>query len=253
MNFAAINVALYDLAAGGGRWAMTERGARHVGRGPNRLTVGPSRLIWDGEALVADIDEISAPLPRRVRGRVTLRPDVIHDTVFNLDAAGHHRWHPWAPSARVDVVFERPDLVWSGRGYADFNAGTVPLEDDFSRWDWSRAHDGERTLILYHAEARASGTASLALAADMACITALAPPPRHPLPRGLWRLPQETGSATTPVLLRRLEDTPFYARGLVRGSFGGHEVVAMHETLDLDRFRTPIVQAMLPFRMPRRG
>jgi carotenoid 1,2-hydratase len=27
----------------------------------------------------------------------------------------------------------------------------------------------------------------------------------------------------------------------------------MHESLDLGRFRQPIVQAMLPFRMPRRG
>jgi carotenoid 1,2-hydratase len=26
----------------------------------------------------------------------------------------------------------------------------------------------------------------------------------------------------------------------------------VHESLDLDRFRSPVVQAMLPFRMPRR-
>jgi carotenoid 1,2-hydratase len=30
-------------------------------------------------------------------------------------------------------------------------------------------------------------------------------------------------------------------------------VVAMHESLSLDRFMRPWVQAMLPFRMPRRA
>jgi carotenoid 1,2-hydratase len=30
-------------------------------------------------------------------------------------------------------------------------------------------------------------------------------------------------------------------------------VVAMHETLDLRRLTMPVVQAMLPWRMPRRG
>jgi carotenoid 1,2-hydratase len=129
----------------------------------------------------------------------------------------------------------------------------VPLAQDFRRWDWSRAHDGDRTLILYHAEAREGGAASLALAACAAGIRAIPAPPRHQLPRGLWRLARETGSETKPSLAHTLEDTPFYARGLVRGRIDGHDTLAMHETLDLDRFRAPIVQAMLPFRMPRRG
>ena len=44
-----------------------------------------------------------------------------------------------------------------------------------------------------------------------------------------------------------LEDTPFYARSvLVNGSD-----LTMHESLSLDRFRSPWVQVMLPFRMPR--
>jgi carotenoid 1,2-hydratase len=31
----------------------------------------------------------------------------------------------------------------------------------------------------------------------------------------------------------------------------GQDATAMHESLSLDRFRSPIVQMMLPFRMPR--
>jgi carotenoid 1,2-hydratase len=231
---------------------MTERGARHVAREPQRLAVGPSRLVWQGDTLVAEIDEITAPIPRRLRGRIVLRPDATHDTVFNLDAGLRHRWHPWAPSAHVEVTFEQPRIAWSGRGYADANWGTVPLARDFRRWDWSRAHAGERTLILYHAAARDGGTASLALAADASGISAIPSPPRHALPRGLWRLARETGSETKPSVAHTLEDTPFYARGLVRGRIDGHDTLAVHETLDLDRFRAPIVQAMLPFRMPRR-
>jgi carotenoid 1,2-hydratase len=54
-------------------------------------------------------------------------------------------------------------------------------------------------------------------------------------------------------VLRSLEDGPFYTRSLVESRWYGRTVVAVHESLDLDRFVRPAVQAMLPFRMPRRG
>jgi carotenoid 1,2-hydratase len=50
-----------------------------------------------------------------------------------------------------------------------------------------------------------------------------------------------------------LEDTPFYARAVLDARVCGEPVVAMHETLDVDRLATRAVQSMLPFRMPRRG
>jgi carotenoid 1,2-hydratase len=49
-----------------------------------------------------------------------------------------------------------------------------------------------------------------------------------------------------------LEDAPFYSRSLLRTSLYGEPADAIHESLDLNRFRAPLVQAMLPFRMPRR-
>ena len=55
-------------------------------------------------------------------------------------------------------------------------------------------------------------------------------------------------------VLRTLEDTPFYARTLIEMQGGhGRLVPAVHETLDVPRLVSPLVQAMLPFRMPRRG
>ena len=50
---------------------------------------------------------------------------------------------------------------------------------------------------------------------------------------------------------RTLEDAPFYARSQLSARLFGETVDVMHESLSLDRFRRPIVQAMLPFRMPR--
>ena len=52
-------------------------------------------------------------------------------------------------------------------------------------------------------------------------------------------------------MVRTLEDAPFYARSLVAAKLLGESVILMHESLSLDRFRMPVVQAMLPFRMPR--
>ena len=84
-------------------------------------------------------------------------------------------------------------------------------------------------------------------------------PARHTLPRTGWGIhrtvrtePASAGGAPATVL-RTLEDTPFYARSLVRTRLGGEAVDAMHETLSATRFGTAWVQALLPWRMPRRA
>jgi carotenoid 1,2-hydratase len=50
-----------------------------------------------------------------------------------------------------------------------------------------------------------------------------------------------------------LEDTPFYARSNVAGRLLGENILAFHESLDLDRFDSRWVEVLLPFRMPRRA
>lgn len=252
----ALNVALYG--ADGRRWAMTERGAPGLQRSASALEIGPSRMAWDGTALTIEIEEVTAPWSRRVRGTVRVVPTALHDESFALDAAGRHRWTPIAPCARVEVDLESPRSHWQGPGYFDRNDGSAPLEADFRRWDWSRAHSADgSTAVLYDVTRRDGSTHGLALRFDprRAGSTAFEPPPEASLPRSAWGLQRGTRSdpGASPRIVQRLEDGPFYTRSVVASQLMGQPVTAMHESLDLRRFASPVVQAMLPFRMPRRS
>jgi carotenoid 1,2-hydratase len=249
----AINVALYGAA--GKRWTMTERARRHLRRSAHEFVVGPSRLAWDGSALTLELDEIGAPIPQRVRGRVRVHPAGLTRFVTRLDDDGRHRWGPIAPVARVEVEFDAPRLRWQGHAYVDSNDGDEPIDRPFVEWDWARAalHDG-RTAVVYDVRQKARPDRVLALrfAADGA-VDGFDAPPRQRLPRTGWRLEPSMRSDTAASRLQVLEDTPFYARAVLDATLAGERVVAMHETLDLRRLAMPVVQAMLPWRMPRRS
>ncbi len=251
MRHCTLNVALYGRPGG---WAMTERGAASVERDATRLRIGPSGLRWDGEVLVFTLQERSMPWGRRISGEVRVRPEALTGFAAEIDGAGRHRWRPMSPRARVEVALGRPGLAWSGTGYLDSNDGDEPLEAGFRRWDWCRAPlDGGDTAILYDTEPRVGPARSLALriAADGG-VARFAPPPVVALPRSRWRLPRftraEGGDAR---VVRGLVDAPFYARSVIRTRLLGERAEAVHESVDLDRFRAPWTQAMLPFRMPR--
>jgi carotenoid 1,2-hydratase len=252
LNHCALNVALYG--DGGKRWALTERGRAAVQRAPDALVIGPSALAWDGRALTIEVDEITAPFPARLRGRVRLRPEPLVARTFPLDAAARHRWTPLAPCARVEVDFARPRLRWSGAGYLDANAGDAPLERDFDGWHWSRASAGGRTTVFYDVASRDLRRTTLALRFDASgAMRTLEPPPVAPLPPTLWRIPRaaRADAGSDAIVLRTLEDTPFYSRSLVAARVLGEAVTAVHESLALDRFRRGWVRLLLPFRMPR--
>jgi len=250
----AINVSLYQ----GGRkhWAMTERGRASLQRSAAHLQLGPSQLCWERDTLVLRLDEITAPWPRRLRGEVRLHPSAVQAQAHALDAQGLHRWWPVAPCAQVEVDLASPALRWRGRGYLDSNRGDAPLEAAFREWHWSRAalNNGDGA-VMYDALRRDGSRASLALHfAQYGQMTALQAPPPATLAPSNWRLARRTRSdADTAAAVRRtLEDGPFYVRSLVDSQWLGEPVCAVHESLNLDRFRKPWVQAMLPFRMPRR-
>ena len=236
---------------------MTERGRSRLQRSRETLAIGPSRLHWDGSALTITIDEVTAPWPSRLRGTVRLVPAALHAESFALDAAGRHRWSPIAPCARVEVDLDSPRSRWSGPGYLDSNRGTAPLEADFRRWDWSRARaaDGS-TAVLYDVTRRDGSELGLALRFDPRSARAepFEAPPRVPLARSAWGIARGTRSegGNAAFVKRPLEDGPFYARAVVESRLFGAAASAVHESLDLDRFASPWVQAMLPFRMPRR-
>ncbi len=253
-NFCALNIALYG--EGGKRWALTERSRGALHRTPTSLAIGPSDLTWDGSSLAVRIDEVTSPLPSRIRGVVRLHPSTPTGRTFALDAAGRQRWSPLAPCSRVEVVLERPGLRWSGPAYLDSNAGDAPLEQDFVRWDWSRAGIRNGTAILYDVTRRNGDHFSLALNCNAAGhVAEFAPPPRVALaPGAIWRIERTTRAESDhrPAIVRTLEDTPFYARSVVATHLLNQPVTAMHESLSLDRFRSGWVQMLLPFRMPRR-
>ena len=234
---------------------MTERGAGALQRNANFLAIGPSTLSWDGSGLTVRIEEISVPFPRRIRGTVRLHAPAIETRVVSLDSAGRHQWRPIAPCARVEVDLQTPDLSWSGPGYFDTNFGERPLEADFSRWDWSRARVPGGTAVLYDV-VRRDGPLRLAMRYDdNGGVDDFVPSPAVTLRRTAWRVPRRVccDSGSSPSVVETLENTPFYARSIVAAEIRGSPVMAMHESLLLDRFRSPWVQAMLPFRMPRVG
>jgi carotenoid 1,2-hydratase len=150
---------------------------------------------------------------------------------------------------------QEPRISWTGPGYLDMNAGDRPLEQGFRSWDWSRTDLGGETAILYDTGGHDGAGLSIAVGIGPdGSVREIPAPPRVSLPAtAIWRI--ERGTRCEPGLSasieRTLEDTPFYARSLVRTQLLGRPVIAMHESLSLTRFASPWVQLLLPFRMPR--
>jgi carotenoid 1,2-hydratase len=269
----AVNLAIYDRTSP--RWVFTESPAQALRRDPSSLAIGRSTLRWEGDALVLDIDELTSPIGvgRRVRGRVTLHPEVMPATVVHLDPRGRHRWQPIAPVARAEASFEAPSLRFRGSAYHDANWGDEPLEAAFRRWDWSRAELGAargagRAHLLYDAELRDGTAIDRAFEADTHGLhehthegspraregltrAVLPPTPVFRMPRATRVDVSAAGREGAAQVLRTLEDTPFYSRSILKTRLRGEEVVSVHESLDLDRFTSRVVQLMLRFRMRR--
>ncbi len=234
---------------------MTERGRTAVARSATTLRIGRSTLAWDATGLTIEIDEITAPIPARLRGTVRITAAAFENRRLTLDQAGRHRWSPIAPCARAEVAFTTPARRWSGPAYFDTNDGDAPLERDFAHWHWCRAPLGDGGTAVLYEVARRDGTGlSLAMRyARSGGVADFEPPPPAPLPPSRWGVARPTRAEGGARVLRTLEDAPFYSRSVLATTLLGQPVTAIHESLSLDRFATPWVQAMLPFRIPRRG
>lgn len=231
---------------------MTERGVRSLRQRPDELCIGPSSARWDGGTLEFRIDERASPWPFPARGIVRVIPTLQVDRHFDLDRDGRHRWFPIAPAARVEVRLDSPGLRWNGSGYCDSNTGDEPLEDRVKSWHWSRCNLPGASLVLYDVEEQSGQERTLALRfANDGRVEELASPPKVNLARSGWRLSRMTRSDGGASIEQTLEDTPFYVRSVLNTQLFGHKTSGIHESLYLDRFRSPLVQAMLRFRMRR--
>ncbi len=258
LDHAAMNVALYRR--GSRVWSLNERGRREVHRDAASLTLGASTVRWERDALVVSLHERTTPfLPARVFGdarvvgTVRLCPRARVDVAHALDREGLHRWWPVAPLARVEVELAEPRLRWSGHGYHDANAGDGPLEETFLAWDWARAATPDGAAIVYDAVTLDGRRAPHARRVTLdGRVEPLEAPVRAPLAPTAWGLARATRADQGRARVQRtLEDTPFYARSVLSTRLLGHDVPAVHESLDLARFARPWVQALLPFRTRR--
>jgi len=249
LDFSAMNVALHSGSAN--RWVLTERGRASVARSAEHVAIGTSDMTWQGDDLVVRVDEHSAPWRERVRGTIRLVPLAQSELVVELDPDGLHTWSPRIPIASVEVDFEEPRVRFRGTGYFDMNRGACPLEDTFASWSWSRVSDGERVAIAYDVALREGTTRARAFGGargqELSGALHDTVVDLRKTRFGLTRTAR--GEAGPIALVRTLEDGPFYARSIVSTTLAGSRAIGMHETVSLDRFRSPWVRFLVPFRM----
>lgn len=252
-NHCAVNVVLFGR--GGKRWAMTERGASSLNRATDFYQLGASRAEVTQDGMVIHIDETCVPLPTALKGTVRVTFDAVNHTAFYLDSMKRHVWRPIAPCAAINVDFSSPRQSWSGRAYVDSNWGAEPVEDRFEGWQWSRAERRDSTCVYYDVIEKNGATHSIACAFGRdGSVSALPIAGLHTASKTGWRMVRPYRSeAGEHGLIATVEDTPFYARSLVAQIIDGEKVTAIHESLSATRFASPIVQLMLPWRMPRRN
>ena len=252
-NFCAINVALYTPTKK--YWTMTERGRNAIHRTANQFTIGPSQLSWQDNTLTITINERVPLLGQRVQGSIKVHTEQLFNHVASLDDQQKHRWGPIAPSSRVEVSFNKPNLNWIGNAYFDSNEGDEAINKPFSEWDWSRSHlkDGS-TAVIYDVRQKNGVEKVLATKFNVDGSTEdFLAPKRVELRKTGWRIQRNMRSDLDQEVsvINTLEDTPFYARSMIASKLLGEDVVSMHETLNIKRLESGIVQCMLPWRMPR--
>jgi len=256
-NHCAVNIAIYGRP--GKRWAMTERSASALNCSRDSICVGPSSLRWMGDHLSFELDEITVPIPSRIRGQIRLYPESRNDLQFMLDNRGMHHWQPIFPRARVEINLCKPGLKWRGDAYFDSNHGAAPLEDDFIGWHWSRASTPENgTTLVYDRNLVQQGRRCLGVHFDRhGSASAFQPCAETRLPAtSIWRIERAARNSPQQRLgdrVETLEDTPFYARSLLSIEQQGQAQTAVHESLSMTRFKQSWVRLLLPFKMPRRG
>ena len=254
VDHSCLNIALYGKGA---RWVMTERGVGDTVQERDSLVIGPSAMRWDKDRLIIDIEErdirLGIPWRRRVKGQIILTPEMLNERSFKLDPQGNHHWRAIAPRAAVEVKMQMPDISWNGSAYLDSNHGSEPIENGFQSWHWSRAHVAKQVAVIYEGKRRDGSHFASALRFDSSGTPVEVELPLvAPMPRTYWGMERQTradrGHAS---VIKTWEDSPFYARTALSARLWGEPVVAIQESISLDRLINPVVQFMLPYKLPR--
>ncbi len=253
-NYCALNIAFHENQKK--YWCMTERSAKHVYRSSEIFEMANSSITWNGSYLEFKIQEYTVPLPSKVSGVVRVHPHYINTNNYFLEDSQKHAWCPIAPCSHVEVEMQRPNFQWHATGYFDSNWGAEPLENGFRSWNWSctKMNEEER-VIQYHTVNRNNTNTDLGFHfASDGKITAREQQIAKILPETkIWRVPRKAyvEDDRNVNVLKTLEDTPFYSRSVLNSETQDKSILTIHESLELDRFKKPLTQFMLPFRMPR--
>ncbi|SIS50806.1 carotenoid 1,2-hydratase [Roseivivax lentus] len=248
-----MNVATYGPK---GRFTMTDRGRSALRQSAQRIQIGPSSMGWNGNQLVIEVNEVTAP-PQlsRVRGMIRVTPSAITDQELPLTQDGAHVWRPFAPVSRIEVDMEAQGWQWQGHGYFDANFGTRALEDDFAYWTWGRYPTRAGATCFYDAQ-RQDGThlAQAATFDEGGNVHNTELPETRPMQRSLWQVKRATrgDEGAEPTQVMNMLDAPFYSRSMVKTELQGEPAVGVHEALDLTRFAKPWLKPMIAVRVPRR-
>jgi carotenoid 1,2-hydratase len=251
-HYCCLNVAIYSK--GQKRWTMTERGRKYSSRDAHVFQIGPSQVEWRNDALEITINERAIPFGQKVAGKIKLYPEQLFHYSVPLDTQGKHRWGPIAPTSTISVDLQSPNIKWQGHAYLDSNEGDEPINRPFYEWDWARALlKNGNTAVMYDVREKNGAEKLLALNFQRdGKVTEFSLGERFKLPKTMWQIQRNLRSDHPDVkVIDNLEDTPFYSRSILSGKWLGEEVTCMHETLNIPRFSSPVVQLMLPWRMPR--
>lgn len=248
LDFCAVNVALHG--PGGDAWVMHEGLA--AARERDTLALGASSITATPDGLSIELNVPRTRFfgradTRAVKGRIRLSGLVFDGEPVTL--APGQTWSPVCPKARISVDLQDPALRFEGTAYHDANTGDAPLERAFERWQWLRWATPDAASVRYAGERADGSHFDHGLTWDATGRRSTLPDVEwHHAPRPLWgvrrALPADLGTAPR---LRTLLDAPFYNRTLVTAG----DARAMHESVDLARFRRPFTQYLLGFKTHR--
>jgi carotenoid 1,2-hydratase len=143
---------------------MTDRGSDALGLSRDRIQIGPSAMVWDGDRLIIEIDEMSTPHAQRLTGRVVVDALGADECRTALD----RRRRAYLATLRAEGRYtgrelNRPGWTWDGHGYFDANFGTRALEADFNYWTWGRFPLRDGAACFYDATRRDGTDLSVAV------------------------------------------------------------------------------------------